>query len=388
MRAILTLFSAFIFSTMVFAAPTKEKVNIKKIKKLAKEIEQTKNLYKENESKKRTILSTLYKISQQKKKISKKKSKITNNLLVTENNVKSLAKKISKLDKEISLYRKRISERLRYLYLFGKAGLVGAVFSSSSIQELDRNLYYLKKMTKKDQFLVLEYRTLLEQAKKKREKINLEVKNLVTLRNRFKKEERKLLVQENKKARIVSQINKHRKTYLNKIKKIKNKAGSFAEKEAWKSLLSTSIFEKKGSLPSPINRPVSTKFGLIRDPEFSFDLAHKGHFYKAEIGVDVFSIFEGKVVFEGELTGYGLCLVIDHGDHYYTVYTNLDDVEVTVGDAVTSGDLIAQAGHTGFFKEPGLYFELRHFSEPEDPKHWLDQNNRIISSLKTSVESI
>jgi septal ring factor EnvC (AmiA/AmiB activator) len=64
-------------------------------------------------------------------------------------------------------------------------------------------------------------------------------------------------------------------------------------------------------------------------------------------------------------------LVLDHGDHYYTVYAGTKDAVVTVGDQVQPQQKIASTGFSEIHGTQGMYFEIRHFSEPYDPKSWL-----------------
>ena len=86
--------------------------------------------------------------------------------------------------------------------------------------------------------------------------------------------------------------------------------------------------------------------------------------YKTGEGSKVKSVFAGTVAFVGSLAGYGKTLVIDHGDHYYTVYSHTDSISVGEGDEVAQNQIIASSGE-------GLYFEVRHFSEPYDPSSWI-----------------
>jgi len=77
------------------------------------------------------------------------------------------------------------------------------------------------------------------------------------------------------------------------------------------------------------------------------------------------AVAAGRVAFRAEYGDYGLMVILDHGDHYFTVTANLSDVEVHVGDDVSAG---APLGQTS---SGPLYFEVRHASETIDPRPWL-----------------
>ena len=86
-------------------------------------------------------------------------------------------------------------------------------------------------------------------------------------------------------------------------------------------------------------------------------------------GTPVRSVAPGRVVFADRYDDYGLTALLDHGDHYYSLYANLDAVDVRMGETVAAG---ARLGTMGEGPKHGLlYFELRHGTEVIDPSAWL-----------------
>jgi len=81
------------------------------------------------------------------------------------------------------------------------------------------------------------------------------------------------------------------------------------------------------------------------------------------------------VVFSDWLRGFGLLLIIDHGDKYMTLYGNNQSLLKEVGDTVTAGELVALSGEQGVKQYAGLYFELRHQGNPTDPVKWLGKRS-------------
>jgi septal ring factor EnvC (AmiA/AmiB activator) len=77
------------------------------------------------------------------------------------------------------------------------------------------------------------------------------------------------------------------------------------------------------------------------------------------------------VVFADWLRGFGLLIIIDHGEKYMTLYGNNDSLLRQVGDNVQAGDVIAQSGEQGIRGLAGLYFEIRHKGSPTNPLKWL-----------------
>ena len=121
-------------------------------------------------------------------------------------------------------------------------------------------------------------------------------------------------------------------------------------------------------MPWPLqndNFKIEQKFGVVHNEQFNLTLPHKGVKLSTLHAEPVHSVFDGSVAFAGALDGYGPTVILDHGDHYYTVYAGNAQLQVKKGDEVKQNQVIAETG------SDGLYFEVRHFSEPHDPKAWL-----------------
>lgn len=88
-------------------------------------------------------------------------------------------------------------------------------------------------------------------------------------------------------------------------------------------------------------------------------------------GQHVTSTYSGKVVFAGWLKGFGLLIIIDHGQGFMTLYAHNQTLYRKRGDNVKTGDWIANVGHTGILPQSGLYFEIRYNGKPLNPLQWL-----------------
>ena len=90
---------------------------------------------------------------------------------------------------------------------------------------------------------------------------------------------------------------------------------------------------------------------------------------RAPMGAVVRAVFGGKVAFADRYGAYGRIVIVDHGDHYYSVSGNLSQVDVRLGDEITAGERIGTVGDDG--QGPMLYFEIRHGAETLTPGPWL-----------------
>ncbi|MAN69233.1 MAG: hypothetical protein CMP88_07090 [Gammaproteobacteria bacterium] len=120
-------------------------------------------------------------------------------------------------------------------------------------------------------------------------------------------------------------------------------------------------------LIAPLIGKISKRFGEKKEDDI---LASQGVEINAPAGTPVQAIHTGEVVFSDWLRGFGLLLIVDHGNNYMSLYGNAEALLKTKGDQVESGELIAEAGNSGARKESGIYFEIRHRGQPIDPEPW------------------
>ncbi len=96
----------------------------------------------------------------------------------------------------------------------------------------------------------------------------------------------------------------------------------------------------------------------------------KGVFLPARTGGAVAAAFRGRVAFADWLRGYGLLMILEHGDGYMTLYGHNESLYKEVGDWVETDEIIAASGNTGNPPTPGLYFGIRHNGQPKNPMLW------------------
>ncbi len=93
----------------------------------------------------------------------------------------------------------------------------------------------------------------------------------------------------------------------------------------------------------------------------------------AAAGSPVAAVADGTVVFAEWMTGYGLILIVDHGNGYMSLYAHNDSLLKAPGDRVRRGDAVSTVGTSGGQGRAALYFELRRDGKPVDPTAWLQK---------------
>lgn len=86
-------------------------------------------------------------------------------------------------------------------------------------------------------------------------------------------------------------------------------------------------------------------------------------------GAAVRAVHPGRIAFSGAYADYGRLVLIDHGAGYFTLYGNLGQVDVRVGDSVEGGARLGTVAGEG--REASLFFEVRRRNETIEPRPWL-----------------
>ncbi|MEL1263283.1 murein hydrolase activator EnvC family protein [Pseudoxanthomonas putridarboris] len=126
---------------------------------------------------------------------------------------------------------------------------------------------------------------------------------------------------------------------------------------------------KVGGLGWPVSGSLLARYGG-RMPD---GRASTGVLIGAPAGTPVTAVADGTVVFSEWMTGYGLILIVDHGNGYMSLYAHNDSLLKDSGDQVKRGDAVARVGTSGGQGTPALYFELRRNGQPVDPSSWLQR---------------
>lgn len=326
-------------------------------------IKDTRATISEAERKQRESLSVLFTINKKIKQIAKKRTELSDKMLEREAKVRVAAQELQEMEDKNDKHKGMLNKRLRQLYQDRNRETFHWLFSAKSPVELERNHRFLKRMIDADHKQIKSYISRLQELRHKRNQLKGLVAGLSRMQKDVVAQEAELTAQMRQKSRHVSELKRIKDSKLTELKGLR--AGDAAKE------LSYAFFERKGSLKAPVEAPLAREYGTYVDSQFRFRLMHKGLFYAAKNGAPVSAIFEGVVALAGDLPGYGKAVIVDHGDNYYSVYAFAASVNVKQGSKVREGDVVAVSGGLSPLFGPGLYFEIRHFTDAIDPRSWI-----------------
>lgn len=340
---------------------------------LAKDFEATKKNLEEAEIKQRQILSALYQINKKIKKIVTDKGDLFQQKAFLEIGIEDLNRKVSELEERARGQKTILAERLRAIYKLGSGSVARFLVTSKNSASLESNLKILGIVASRDLELIRNYTHDAEDLKKKKQLLSSKLESLKAVEGKILAQEKELRSEQEVKNKILDGIRKSKRFALSKINGLREKSLQINIEDTglFDVLFKPSFADQKGALPPPLQGVITQKFGLMKGQEHPYTISHKGVFISAAKGSPIKSIFEGTVSFVGEVPGFGTTLIVDHGDHFYSVYSHTQDVKVKRGDEISQAQILAQVGEPLQENIPGLYFEIRHFSEPYDPQQWM-----------------
>ena len=292
------------------------------------------------------------------------------------------------LEKEIASGQAYASRRLKALYKLNWIGRVQLLATAGSFYDFIQRKSSLERILSQDEAVLEKLRadqtaleSLLEQLNTKRaEKKTLEIEL-----------SRRIAVLDNEQHKRTTLLEKIRgrkeleqaafKSLHQAAKALDSTMASFKPAEArvlppktGGSADENRPFEAdKGLLSWPVKGKIISFFGPYRDEKAKLVNFQSGINIRAERGEPIRAVSDGYAIYSSWFKGFGNMLIIDHGNHYYTVYAHLEEVFKVKGDRIDKDEVIATVGDSGSLMGPALHFEIRHHGKPIDPLEWINK---------------
>jgi septal ring factor EnvC (AmiA/AmiB activator) len=176
-----------------------------------------------------------------------------------------------------------------------------------------------------------------------------------------------LLVQRQAVAQLqadLSESDERQRSFDRALQTTSSTANEASSKPAEVATGRESFSAMKGHLPFPL----VGRFQIRRVPRQNG--SGPGLELQAPAGTAVRAVHGGRVAFADKYEPFGSIVILDHGDHFYTLMGNLGSTDVRVGDELSPGARIGKVGAESG-KAPHLYFEVRRGESALDPARWL-----------------
>lgn len=344
----------------------------RKIETLRKEIKTLTKAQRDVEDKRNKEAKQLRQIDQKVAVSSKALTSVETAMLGTEKRLDSLESRQLQLESELLGQKEQLALLLRSAYRLGAGSELKLLLSQDRISEAARWLAYHRYFELERQREIGVLTAELQELAQVSAAVERERQQLAEDKLRKKQAVDELSKQRQQRSRAVSSLDAKYRNQQARIKALGK------DEKALRGLLDK--LHKAASTskaPAVIGRPSSTKpaakitpKNLTGWPLTGVLLAGYGNampdgrrseglLIAAPAGAPVFSVAAGRVVYADWLKGYGMLMVIDHGNGSMSLYANNDALLKEVGESVKPGERIATVGSSGAQKSSALYFEMR-----------------------------
>ena len=283
-----------------------------------------------------------------------------NEITITEGKILQKKQDIKNKQDEIQKQETGLNERLVVMYKNGSVGFMDVLMGSNSISEFVSNVEMIQKIYEND----VEVLEMLEKEQKELEK---EKKKLQEIQQELADKQAQLTGQKTQLKEEQSELNKKKKILEEKEDELKESADALIAEI--KKLQDASRVYSGGAFlwPVPSSTYISSSFGYRIHPIFKTWKLHTGTDIGASYGANIVAAAEGKVIMSQWYGGYGNCVMIDHGSGIVTLYGHCSGYNVSTGQEVKRGDVIAFVGSTGNSTGNHCHFEVRVNGEYVNP---------------------
>ncbi len=301
-------------------------------------------------------------------------TKLSTEMTSLQKSINQLNTQINQLQDNLSGQESNLKDEIHNTYQFGQDGAVKLILNTESPDDLQRMMHYFRilnqqklaqmKTIKANLDHLLQLQNHLQQKKVQLQNIQQQQQDLLhDLRAQQMAREKLIaaiddsLSVKNDRLRTLQQNRQSLETLVQQLKR--------------QPIITTppplGFAKLQGHLPWPLNGTIAEHFGASIEDS---NLQSSGVLINTPENTPVHAIYPGRVIFADWLKGFGLLVIIDHGQNYMSLYGRNDALMVKTGDTVGWGQIIAKAGSTGGYNKSSLYFEIRHQGEPINPERW------------------
>ena len=286
--------------------------------------------------------------------------------------LKDLKDQQKQLQKKLIAQKDTLNQELVSAYVTSRQPYVKLLLEQRNPQELNRLSNYYHYLYEYQSGLITSLEETIRNIDQNKQQITHQQKQLSAIISQQIKQKSQLSSTKRDRESVIHSYNKKIKQQhqalevLNQNKKTLDKTLAKLNSHPRPSGQVT-FAQQKGALVWPTNGEVTHRFGTkIQQSELTWS----GVVLRAPAGQTVRSVADGDVIFAKWLSGYGMLVIINHGDGYMSLYGRNQTLYVKQGSRVKAGQKIATVGQTGGFDQPGLYFAIRHNAKPLNPKLW------------------
>ncbi len=266
--------------------------------------------------------------------------------------------------------RSQLGSLVRSAYALGRQERIKLFLNQQDPEVLNRVINYYDYFNRQRIQQIEAANRLILQISESEEKIQIAKMDLESSHQLKKQQLKEFERAKQNRTRLVAELQQSIKGKKQTLSRLKEDEAALSQ--LLKSIKQQQMEQKqrfssqKGKMSWPAKGYLKNLFGTVKAEGVKWD----GVFITAEEGSEIKSIHHGKVAYADWLRGYGLLIIVDHGEGYMSLYGHNQSLFKEAGDQVEAGESIALVGNSGGQNKPGLYFSIRKKGKPTNPKKW------------------
>ena len=352
-----------------------------RLEELKKKIEETKKKASKAKKKHGSVLKNIEQLDQRLYRKKKERNRIDAQIKEKDQELAILGDQITDLENNIHKHADAVSARLRLLYMEGRTGYLKTLFTAHTFADAAHRMDYIAWLAQREHELVRQFQEDLTNLQLLKDQQAKDREVLLALQGQTRHTIKEISGLKQKKRTVLVSLSKEKDTHERTVEDLQRSAEQVdsllkALDQRFK-IAQSRLRKKPAKLPSlgsflwPAKGKVVSFFGRQKHPTFDTYVNKKGIEIQAREGSPIRSVTDGKVVYADWLKGYGLVVIVDHTNGFYSLYAHASKLLVAEGNMVTTGQIIGHTGATGVTEDDTLYFELRKGTTPIDPLKWL-----------------
>lgn len=335
---------------------------------------------KDIQEKQQKNIGEITKINKQILELDNKIAEIQNKVILTQKKLDENKKKIDineqkikKKQEEIKILTDALKSRVRVMSKIKPIDYIQIIVSSKNMKDFFSNYTTIKKIIEQDRSNLKK----LEQAKKDlleiSNELNIARDELTKLKKEYDTQNTNLKSAKAEQEKNLASIQKDMVS-LQQLEDIKSQEANDIASSILALQQSTGGYQgtySGGRLGYPVNNPyVTSPYGYRVHPILNTRRMHTGVDFAGGMGTPIYSAEDGIVIKAGTHSTYGNLVMVDHGSGIVTLYAHCSSLNVSVGQVVKRGSLIATIGSTGRSTGPHLHFEVRVNGQHTNPMNY------------------
>ena len=370
----LFIFSVFIFVCSIVQNSFAESVTLvqtkDKLKRIDQQIIQLKQSLSHTQDKRGILNQELASTEKQLGACIQKIDTIQHDITLKQQNIAALQHRVTTLSSELTQQQGLLAQHVKARYKMGEYRPVIIALNQNDLYKVNQLLTFYQYLVQSRQAVIATIIQMQKTLAIDQETLEREIKEQQVLQGQLQDQHQNFEQSKNYHQVVIKSLNQEIQSQQRILSDYQQDKANLSR--LLRTLAEQSVRVAQSPQPSQPFMKMRHKLPLpVAVSRNAMQGTNQGITFSGNEGLPVKAVYPGRVVFSDWLKGYGLLLIIDHGQGFMTLYAHNQALFKLKGSQVAQGEQIATIGHSGGIKQNGLYFEVRQRGKAVPPREWL-----------------